>query len=143
MPINYQRLFSNAVSALLSYVNDHCVNQLSNNIMYIKGYDHPNDLFEYELQAIKNRDYYKEEDIIKDILASLNNGLFLEYIDMILSYSTRKETIVFVNLWYSNTPVETTSKVGVHQIVENMGKTNKFNLNCYIHQRLKSAESKT
>lgn len=104
--------FRSAYMSLLTYAHTMCINEISDNISFIKCYDftqacinsHP---LSYEYSCFTERDHYKASDIIDDLINYSTSDRYIAWVDLKLYYSTSSETIILVELLFSEDPVET------------------------------------
>ena len=131
--------FQNAVQTLLSLADETCLNTLPDKIVFIKCYSlrspllHSEDRVFYELKCLQKRAFYSSEHIIKDIHKLGLKGKTVSWADLTLYYASFKETIILVNLLYSDSDTPTEYHVSIRRTGHNLLE-NRFNLNDYVEE---------
>jgi len=89
--------------------------------------------FFYELKCLQKRAFYSSEHIIKDIHKLGLKGKTVSWADLTLYYASFKETIILVNLLYSDSDTPTEYHVSIRRTGHNLLE-NRFNLNDYVEE---------
>lgn len=131
--------FQNALQALLILADETCLNTLPDKIVFIKCYSlysplfHIEDRFLYELRCLQKRAFYNAEDIINDIHLMGLKGKIVSWVDLTLYYASFKETVILVNLLYSDSDTPTEYHVSIRRTGQNLLES-RFNLNDYVEE---------
>jgi len=131
--------FQSAVQKLLSLADETCLNSLPDKIVFIKCYSLRSPLFHiedrvlYELKCLQKRAFYRSENIIKDIHKLGLKGKTVSWVDLTLYYASSKETVILVNLLYSDSDTPTEYHVSIRRTGQNLLE-NRFDLNDYVEE---------
>lgn len=130
---NINEIFRESISSLLSFAETVCTNNLSRNVAFIKCYGHKENRIQYELDCFRNRHFFSEQEIMNELNFFCQAGRRIGLIDLSLIYSFPDETIVAVDLLFT----EEDKPVGAHFSVRRTRKNlelNKINLNDYVDE---------
>ena len=131
--------FNNAVDKLCNLAKEVCINSLPGKIAFIKGYSFcpsitcANNRLQYEIYCLDNNIFFSAEQIINDVAKLIHEGRFISWIDLTLYYVNEIETIILVDLIFSNNPVSTEYHIAIKRTWDN-SRDNLFNLNDYVDE---------
>ena len=129
--------FDRAVQQLLKMEQDICVNTLPQGLAFIKGYDtnanSVDNVPKFLSDSIDSRKKASADEVISDILAFLNKGVNIAWVDIMLFYVTDEYAYILVRLFTGPFAESSDIKYHISIIRSSIESTDeRFNVNEYV-----------